>query len=336
MSKTLDERLTDLDVPLPARFVPRVLARADKQPVGSARRPMWRAVALAALAVLGFLAGSVYAAPRFADAVAGAPLIGGPTTALLRSIGLAPLNKRLTAINDAATSSGYRVGLIAGYADATQTVLVLRVEPPANLYDTAVLTDQFGRSLRPSSGVLAGSTGDTVITFAGLPWGDSLLGARLTLHVSALQLSPEAPDGAIVRGDWNLHATLAVEPTQNIRPLPEDGRLGTTTFHFTSIVKSGPSLQVAMQVEGPLASHLTDTIGPDIPNVSKPHPAFNVRLLDANRTEVQGLSSDASSGLGTETTHSRWLITAPGRYRLIVSFEGAGQFEREIKVSSQR
>lgn len=332
MSKTLDERLADLDVSLPASFVPRVLARANKQTVRTGRRPMWRAVALAAFAVLGFLAASLYAAPRFADAVAGAPLIGGPTTAVLTSFGLAPLNNRLTAINDAATSSGYRVRLIAGYADATQTVLVLRVEPPANLYDTAVLTDQFGRSLRPSSGILAGSTGDTVISFAGLPWGDSLLGARLTLHVSALQLRPDAPTGSIVRGDWNLHATLAVEPAHSIRPLPEDGRLATTTFRFTSIVQSGPSLQVDTQVEGPLASHLTDAIGP----LSKPHPAFNVRFLDANGTEVQPLSSEASSGLGSETTRWRWLISAPGRYRLIVSFEGSGQFEREINLPRQR
>jgi hypothetical protein len=331
MSKTLEERLTDLDVPLPATFVPRVLAQAEKQEVRKARRPLWLTAAMAALALLGFLAGSLYAAPRFADALAGAPLIGGATTGLLWSIGLAPLNNRLTAINDVATSSGYRVQLIAGYADATQTVLVLRTEPPADLFDTSVLTDQFGRSLRPSGGVFDSRTGNTVISFAGLPWGDSFLGARLTLHVSALQLRVEGPT-INVQGDWKLHATLAVEPGQKLRPLPTDGRLGATTFHFTSIVKSGPSLQVDMQVQGPLASHLTDAVGQDIPNVSKPHPAFDVRLLDANGTAVQGLSGEMSNGLGSVTSRWRWLVTAPGRYRLIVSFEGVGQFEREIDV----
>jgi hypothetical protein len=331
MSKTLDERLMDLDLPLPATLVPVVLARADQRALRPARRPLWVTAALAAVVVLALLAGSLYAAPRFADALAGAPIVGGPTSALLRSVGLAPLNNRLSAINDVATSSGYRVTLVAGYADATQTVLVLRVEPPANLFATSVLTDQFGRSLRPSSGVAANDTGNTVISFAGLPWADAWLGARLTLHVSGLQRNLQGPIET-VPGNWNLHATLAVEPGQHLRPLPADGRLDTTTFRFTSIVRSGPSLQVGMQVEGPLSSHLTDVVGADVPNVSKPHPVFDVRLLDATGGEVQGISSEMSGGLGSETGHWNWLVTAAGRYRLVVSFEGVGQFERAIDV----
>ena len=331
MSKTLEERLTGLDIPLPATVVPRVLARAQSPDVRPARRPMWPSVALAAAVVLAFFVGSLYAAPRFADALAGAPLIGGPTGALLRSIGLTPLNNRLTAINDVATSSGYRVTLVAGYADATQTVLIVRVEPAADLFETSVLTDQFGRSLRPSNGVFDSSTGNSVISFAGLPWGDSLLGARLVLHASALRRNLEGP-ATTVLGNWNLHATLGVEPGKNLRPLPVDGRLGDTTFHVTSIVRSGPSIQVGMQVRGPLASHLTDMAGQAIPNVSKPHPVFEVRLLDANGIEVQGLSSEMSSGLRSETGRWNWLVTAAGRYRLVVSFEGVGQFERAIDV----
>jgi hypothetical protein len=292
---------------------------------------LWLTAALAAVVVLALLTGSAYAAPRFADALAGAPIVGGATGALLHSIGLAPLNNRLTAINDVATSSGYRVTLVAGYTDATQTVLVLRVEPPAALFDTAVLTDQFGRTMRPSNGVSDSRTGNTVISFAGLPFGDSWLGARLTLHVSALQLGLEGPT-TTVQGTWQLHATLAAVPGQQLRPLPQDGRLGTTTFHVSSIVRSGPSLQVDMQVMGPLASHLTDTIGPVIPNVSKPHPVFNVRLVDAKGVEVQGLSGEMSSDLGSEAGHWRWLVTSSGGYRLVVSFEGVGQFERAINV----
>ena len=87
-----------------------------------------------------------------------------------------------------------------------------------------------------------------------------------------------------------------------------------------------------MRVEGPLASHLTDLVGPAIPNVSKPHPVFDVRLLDARGVDVQSLSSEMSSGLGSENGHWRWLVTTPGRYRLVVSFEGVGQFERTIDV----
>ena len=316
MSKTLEERLTGLLIPLPATVVPRVLAQARKQNVGTARRPPWLAPVAAVFLVLGFLAGSLYAAPRFADALASAPLIGGPTAALLRSIGLAPLNNRLTAINDVATSSGYRVTLIAGYADATQTVLVLRVEPPADLFETSVLTDQFGRSLRPRNGVFDSSTGNSVISFAGE--------VRLVESL-ALWIVEDAELNV-------LHAILAVEPGQHLTPLPADGRLGATTFHVSSLVRSGPSLQVDMRVEGPLASHLTDLVGPAIPNVSKPHPVFDVRLLDARGVDVQSLSSEMSSGLGSENGHWRWLVTTPGRYRLVVSFEGVGQFERTIDV----
>lgn len=331
MNKTLESRLTDLDLALPESFVPRVLARAERQVVRRARRPLWLAAAIAAVMLLALFAGSLYAAPRFADALAGAPVVGGPTRALLQSVGLAPLNNRLTAINDVATSSGYRVTLVAGYADATQTVLVLRVEPPADLFDTSFLTDQFGRSLRPSSGVGASNTGDTVISFASLPWGDEWLGARLTLHVTGLQRNLDGPV-IIVAGTWNLHATLAVEPVRQIVPLPGDGRLATTTFHFSSIVRSGPSLQVDMQVKGPLASHLTDTVGTIIPNVSKPHPVFDVRLVDTRGADVPGLSGEMSSGIGSETGSWRWLVTERGRYRLVISFEGVGQFERAIDV----
>ena len=216
MSKTLEERLTGLLIPLPAAVVPRVLAQARKRNVGTARRPPWLAPVAAVFLVLGFLAGSLYAAPRFADALAGAPLIGGPTAALLRSIGLAPLNNRLTTINDVATSSGYRVTLIAGYADATQTVLVLRVEPPADLFETSVLTDQFGRSLRPSNGVFDSSTGNSVISFAGLPWGDSLLGARLTLQIGLLA---ERESTKVLQLLTALSGSLGVSP-----PLDEEAR----------------------------------------------------------------------------------------------------------------
>ena len=330
MSKTLEERLTDLDLSLPETFVPRVLARAEKPYVRRTRRPLWQTMGAAAVLVLAVFAGFLYSAPRFADALAGAPVVGGPTGALLRSIGLAPLNSRLTAINEVATSSGYRVTLVAGYADATQTVLVLRVEPSAALFDTAILTDQFGRSMHDSSGVYDSRNGTTVLTLSGMPWPDSLLGTRLGLRVFAVQPNVETPT-ATVRGDWNLHATLAVEPSRKINPAPADGQLATTIFHFTSIVKSGPSLQVDMEVQGPLALHLTDTVG-EISNVSKPHPIFGVRLVDANGVDVQGLSNEMRSGLGSETGHWRWLVTAPGRYRLVISFEGVGQFERAIDV----
>jgi hypothetical protein len=332
MSSTLEDRLIHLDIAVPATLVPRVLLAAERKRQPVARRPFWLSVALAGTLVLAAFAASLYAAPRFADALAGAPVIGGPTALLLRSIGLAPYVKQFTSINDVAVSSGYQVELVAAYADATQTVLIFRSSPQADVYPgiESSLTDQFGRRIQIRSGAYDSRVGGEVIQFDGLPWPDGLLGARLTAKIVAVE--PDPSTRILVRGNWTLHATVAVEPGTNIRPLPSDGLLATTTFHFTAIVRSGPSLEVDMEVQGPLASHLTDTVGEEIPNISKPHEVFNIRLLDSAGAEVQGLESDMSGGIGSETVRSRWLVTAPGLYRLILSYQGVGQFEREINV----
>ena len=327
MNQTLEDRLTNLEVEMPGNLVPRVLARAQHAPARGRFPRLLLTPALAVIILLLMLTGTLYAAPRFADVLASAPVIGGTTGAFLQSVGLGPIGSKLTPINDVAASSGYKIQLIAGYADSTQTVLVLRVSPPAELFFSSVLTDQFGRRVGPRGGSGDLRNGTTVVTFEQLPWPDQTVGARLTLHVSAVQPSPYS--SASVNGSWTLHATLAAEPARNL-PLPADGQIGTTRFHFTSMVRSGATLEVDMQVSGPLSSHLSDTVGETIPYVSKPHPAFNIVLVDATGSETH-VGGGVSTGLGPATLRS-WLVAAPGHYRIVVSFEGAGQFEREITV----
>ena len=333
MSNALDDRLSQLDIALPPTLIPRVLTAAQHPRPRRTRRPLGLTLALAALLLVAAFAGSLYAAPRFADALADAPVIGGPTAALLRSMGLGPLANGFTPVNDVAVSSGYRVQLTAAYADATQTILLLHSTPNADVFANfpqPSLTDQFGRQVQYRGGAYDSRNGAEIMEFEPLPWPDGFLGARLTLSMKALQ--PDAASQTLVRGSWTLHATVALEPSVNVRPLPSDGTIGTTSFHFTSIVRSGPSLEVDLTVRGPLASHLTDSAGAEIPGVSKPHPVFSIDLFEPSGSPVQGLGGDASSGLGSEEVHSRWLIPGPGRYHLVVIYEGVGHFVREINV----
>jgi len=151
MSKTLEDRLIRLEIPLPAALVPRVLSAAASKRSPVARRRLRLTVTLAMMLLVGAFVASLYAAPRFADALAGAPVIGGPTAALLRSVGLAPYAKQFTTINEVAVSSGYQVELVAAYADATQTILIFRSSPQADVFPgiqwPSSLTDQFGATL---------------------------------------------------------------------------------------------------------------------------------------------------------------------------------------------
>lgn len=329
MNQTLEDRLTNLELQMPPDLVPNVLARAQHPRRGGQLSRLLLAPALALAILLIMLAGSLYFAPRFGDVLASAPVIGGPTGALLQSIGLGPIGSKLTPLNDVAVSSGYRVQLIAGYADLTQTILVLRVSPPAGVFSSPVLKDQFGRTLDVRGATYDLRNGTTVVSVQGLPWPDQLLGARVTLQLSLLQPNPDSTVG--VMGSWTLHATLGVEPGRTLAA-PADAQIATTTFHFTSIVRSGPSLEVDMRVSGPLATHLTDMVGQAIPYVAKPHQALNITLVDAHGTQIQALNAEVNSGQSPATLRWQWLVTAPGHYRMVVSIEGAGQFEREIVV----
>jgi hypothetical protein len=334
MSTSLEDRLADLDLPMPDTLVPRVLARvaepAARRTSSVQRRPRWATVALAVVLLIVAVSGATFYAPRFAQALADAPIVGTAVGPALRSAGLAGLQGRFTALDSRATSSGYTVRLVAGYADKNQTVLVLSVDPPDHmLFGRTELTDQFGRAIAISGGVSDARTGDNVLIFDGLPWPDSFLGARLRLHASTLGA---APGGQAVAGDWTLQGTIPVESSRPLPP-PAAGRLGDSTVRFTKVEATSATVSVYMEISGPLAGQLDRMVGPTIPYVAKPHLAFSYELVDASDRVATHMNGTSSTGVGPAAqVWAGWVITHPGDYRLRIAYEGVGSFERSITV----
>src|SRR6266702_3374370 len=233
MSTSLEDRLTELELRMPDTLLPRILGHAaqtsEREVRSVRRRPRWATVALAIGLLIAVVSGASFYAPRFAQALADAPIVGTAIGPALRSAGLAGLQGRFTVLDSRATSSGYAVRLVAGYADNNQTVLVLRVDPPDhNAFGRIQLTDQFGRTIAFSGGMSDARTGNNVLIFQALPWPDSSLGARLRLHISTLEA---AGGNQPVAGDWTLQGTISVEPSRAL-PLPAAGMLGDSTVRF--------------------------------------------------------------------------------------------------------
>ena len=333
MSTNLEERLTDLDLRMPDTLVPRILAQAaqpDAGRIGPVRhRPRWVAAAMAVVVLIGLVSGASFYAPRFAQTLADAPIVGTAIGPALRSVGLAGLQGRFTALDSRATSSGYTVRLVAGYADSNQTVLVLKVEPPDHdFFAQPRLTDQFGRAIELRGGMSDQRTGDNVLLFNGVPWPDSLLGARLRLHATSIEA---LPNGQPVSGDWTLEGTIPVESSRAL-PLPAPGTLGNTTFRFTRVEASNATVSIHIEISGPLARQLDRTVGETIPGVAKPHEAFSYDLVDARGRSATGVYGSISSGFGPAQLSASWVVTHPGDYRLRIAYEGVGSFERTITI----
>jgi hypothetical protein len=333
MSTTLEDRLTNLDLPMPDTLVPRSLARAVQAGPGrvraDTRRPRWATVALAIVLLIVAVSGASIYAPRFAQVLADAPIVGTAVGPALRTVGLAGLQGRFTALDSRATSSGYTVRLVAGYADSNQTVLVLKVEPPDHdFFAQPRLTDQFGRAIELRGGMSDQRSGDNVLLFNGVPWPDSVLGARLRLHATVLEA---LPNGQPVSGDWTLEGIIPVESSRAL-PLPAAGTLGDSTFRFTQVEASNATVSIHMEISGPLAKQLDRTIGETIPGVAKPHEAFSHDLVDAGGNPATGISASTSTGIGPAQFSASWVITHPGVYRLRFTYEGVGSFERSITI----
>ncbi|HYS01990.1 MAG TPA: hypothetical protein VET82_06540 [Candidatus Eisenbacteria bacterium] len=324
----LARRLATLEIPVPPELVPRVMAaRRPAARVGGVRL-VPRLSAAVALVVLAFGAAS-YFAPRFSQALADAPLLGNATGPLLRSVGLAGLDGRITTFSGAAVSSGYRVELIGGYADAIRTIVLLRVQPADRSVllsnGTGVtLTDQFGRRLELKGGVADEQTGQEVLEFEPITGPAASLGARLTLQAATLTAFAATRDG--LQGDWELHATIALDESRALTP-PGLGRLGTMTVMFTRVTATATALEVQLHVQGGGPGALSRVI----PDALKGHPAFSMHLWAPDGTPAQALTTRVDDALGLVDTV--WVRSAAGVYRLVVSDEGMGTIERTIDIS---
>lgn len=316
-------RLASLEIAVPDRFVERVLARSA---TAATRRPVRLALAIpvAGLAVAATVAVGAYFAPRFDQAVADAPVIGGPAGALLRDAGLLQVSSRVAMFTEAAASSGYQVKLLAGYADPTRTVLLLQVGPPsASLLSSApgtvVLSDQFGQRYQLRGGVADASRGVEALQFEPIGRLASAVGARLTLQIVELGRREALP----VRGDWTLHAILLVEPARSL-PVPAPQDLGTIRVAFEDARVAPGTVEVKLRVTGVSA----DELGRTVPDALKGHPAFRMTLSYPNGADAQPMWTDIGSN---GEVSALWLRAEPGPYRLTVSFEGVGQFERVLR-----
>lgn len=327
----LAQRLASLDIPMPPELVPRVLSG---RPVRRARPWIARRL-LAAGAVALPLAGLLYWCPVLSQAVADSPLLGTAAGPVLRTFGLAEDSQHLTSFGASASSSGYTIYLEGGYADATRTVLLLRTDPPDGAnhgLDSLKLTDQFGRKYRSRGANANVETGYQAAEFVPFGWPASLVGVRFTLQVSGISsyTGPTMPWRA-VPGSWKLRGTLGVEQGR-VLTRPPSGRVGEMTIDFDEVRVTDATLQVRMRITGTSAADLSRMV----PNGLKGRPALQVLLVDANGAVLLGGTSSSTGTREGAVVTSNWYRTGPGRYRMVVSYEGAGTLEREIVIPSVR
>jgi len=299
----------------------------------SAPRRLLRPAAalLIALALVGLgNLGAAYYAPRYGQALAQVPLVGGIYAKALEYYGLAP--KNVTVVNNSSTSSGHTVRLVAAYADGLRTVLVVEIDGRTLTYGKTshpspgefgvgnhgetpdlgyTLTDQFGHSY--TEGVGNGYT--NYLQFQPLVWPASKVGARLTLHITTLmKLWLEGAGQDEVSGDWTLHATLVAEPV-HVLPLPSPVQTSNAVYTFTSLRVTSTAVHIEWTATGALiddprlanhGSQAADQLMTDY---------FLPRLFDSAGRETQDSTSGITLSRPVKIEFNGY-VSGPGRYRL--------------------
>ncbi len=321
---TLEQRLTHLELatPDPGRISARVLTSRRKTRRSSLIRVPAVGVAVIAMAVV-----VLYFAPATAAALAGTP-IGGD---LLREAGLAGAAGRVTAVGAVADSSGFRLTLAGAYADSTRTVLLMRSSPAVTPDAQAVLTDQFGRTYPMQSGYADARTGDLIFQFDPLGWPISLIGARITLHISQVKsfyYDASISDwniGPPVAGDWTTRATLGVDEGASL-VAPSGGQVGGAQCTFGAARSSDATIVVDIYMHAVTPEQL-DT---RIPDGGKGKAVFGVSLIDPN-----GIGSSDTYSLNANADGTVVQLIAfrsiPGNYQLRVTYLG-GELDRVLRV----
>jgi hypothetical protein len=273
--------------------------------------------------------GAAYYAPRYGQALAQVPLVGGIYAKALEYYGLAPQN--VTVVNSRSTSSGHTVRLVAGYADGLRTVLVVEIDgrtltygktsrPSPGEYGVGnhgetrdlgyTLTDQFGHSY--TEGI--GNGYENYLQFQPLVWPASKVGARLTLHITTLRKLWLAPGQDELAGDWTLHATLAPEPI-HILALPSPVRTANAVYTFTSLRVTSTAVHMEWTVAGALiddprlANHGTQT------ETQLTSDYFLPRLFDSAGHETQNSVSGITFSRPVKVEFNGY-VSGHGRYLL--------------------
>jgi hypothetical protein len=330
----LAQRLRQLEVATPdASRVAAAALAAPRRTVRYGRRALVLALTMVPLVTLILTAVAAYYAPAFSQALADAPIAGRVAGPVLRQFGLASIEDRVSSFGDRSTSSGYTIELIGGYADSSRTVLFLRATPPAasplflNPFSDQ-LRDQFGREYRRTGGFANSETGDAALTFVPIESPANRLGARLTLTITRLEdRNPARP--LAITGPWELHGTLLPDEGKDLT-LPAPGDLGSARVTFTKARALPAAVVVEFETTGMTFPEQTERI----PDGLKGRPAFTVRLIDSDGHDRPALSGGGGSTGSANTLHQQWLweVTGPGRYQLVLTWEGRGTLTRTLVV----
>jgi hypothetical protein len=319
----LEQRLTNLAVESPDPGG--VTARALSLSARPRRLHVPRAISTG-VALLALVAGVAYFVPAADLAVADVPLAGD----LLQDAGLIGARDRITYVGAESKSSGYKLTLVAVYADSTRTVLLLHSDPPIDLgFPTSLqLSDQFGRTYNWQGGTANTLSGDSSLQFDPLGWPDSLTGARLTLHFSSVATVEETGIGTAVPGSWTLTATIRIDQAVSLQ-LPAPADLGPAHFRFTSVSYTPATIAVEMDVSGVSPGDLNRMV----PGYGgKAGPALMTDVIDPNGEVIDGESTDAPSGGAYHVEFFGFRQSGAGKYIVRVSYYGEGQFERVLTI----
>jgi hypothetical protein len=329
----LVRRIATLDVPVDTAAVTRrVLAAARQKPRGASTR--LRVLVMVPLVLLLLSSAASYYAPVFAQALADAPIAGSISGLMLRQFGLASVTHRVSMFGHTATSAGYTAELVGGYADASRTILFVRVDPPARVlpsFGNVTLSDQFGRTYFMVGMASDVATGENAMVFKPIDGLAARVGARLHVVFSSIE-EGLPPTPSPIAGHWDLTATLAVDEGQDLA-VPDPLQLGDARLSFTRV----RALPVGVLIEFTIAPVDMDLFERRIPDGLKGRPAFRFGLVDANGHEGQQLGG-GTSGSGADrsrvTLVGSWLLRAesPGSYVLSVEWEGVGSGTRSITV----
>lgn len=320
----LEERLRDLsfDTPDAGRVTARVLSRRHEK--RASRAPRFAAMVAALLLIV---VGVIYFVPAADLALANVPVAGDA----LHDAGLVGARDRITYVGTETTSSGYRLKLVAAYADSTRTVLLMHADPTAFMGGSFTeLTDQFARTYRITGGSGNILTGDFSMQFEPLAWPDAITGARITLHMTELDTATLAGPGPRIAGTWTLPALIRVDQA-NALPIPAPADLGPAHFRFTSVTYTPATIAVDMVVSGVSPEEL----GRNVPGYggNKGAPALMTFLIDPQGQVINGNGEESGDAFGSY--HVRWLgfrLGGAGRYTIRVSLYGEGEFERVITI----
>jgi hypothetical protein len=344
MTELLERELYKLDFEVPDGLVDRAVAGAksapDRAPVGrqirsATRTTVGRAAALV-VAILFVNLVAAYFAPRYGQALADAPFMGGVTSPVLRFSGLDA--SQITHLNASTTSAGHIIKLVGAYADTERTVLLLEVDgKPHDLpskqavccYPEGTLVDQFALEYQHvySPDALA-------MTFAPLAGPASQVGARLKLHITALfGLRPEFHP---VSGDWTLNLTL-IQQAGKMLAVPDPATANGITYTLRSVHLSGMQLHIDFSLSGPPVEAQRKLVYETKSSKFPDDRSFAMQLVNPRLVGPQGNPIDAYEWgftlprQGPMTGGMTAVVDGPGHYTLTFgSAPGSPVFQIDI------